>query len=305
MRKKGVSRFGQYNTPPKIGVGYVYIPVGIDRDEFVQTCYRRSRISIMLDQGGGVINECYITQEVLNNVVFPSSNGLTGTPIVFVTDDFNTKPIVVGTLREPDNYNVREDGEMVHEVSYGNTIVSVSGSAKEGTLGISISGQSPNKIFISCVGGEESKIEIEADNEISIKANSKVDVTAYEELSVKMKDVDSEIVSELFADKDSLQLHRDKNIITLDKGNIHIETDKEVNINGGKEPVALAITTVNKLDVLMKYIMVLKNALTDSVTNTTIPLDNGATYKAQISAAISQIKSIKFDDIKADDLFTD
>lgn len=305
MRTKGVSRFGQYNTPPKIGVGYVYIPMGIDRDEFVQTCYRRSRISIMLDQGGGVINECYITQEVLNNVVFPPSNGLTGTPIVFVTDDFNTKPVAIGTLREPDNYNVREDGEIVHEVSYGNTIVSISGSAKEGTLGISISGQSPNKLFLSCVGGEGSKIEIEADNEISVKANSKVDVIAYEELSVKMKDVDGEITSELFADKDSLQLRRDKNIITFNNDNVHIETDKEVNINGGKEPVALAITTVNKLDVLMKYIMVLKNALTNSVTNTTIPLDNGATYKAQISAAISQIKSIKFDDIKADDLFTD
>lgn len=305
MRTKGVSRFGQYNTPPKIGVGYVYIPMGIDRDEFVQTCYRRSRISIMLDQGGGVINECYITQEVLNNVVFPPSNGLTGTPIVFVTDDFNTKPVAIGTLREPDNYNVREDGEIVHEVSYGNTIVSTSGSAKEGALGISISGQSPNKLFLSCVGGEGSKIEIEADNEISVKANSKVDVIAYEELSVKMKDVDGEITSELFADKDSLQLRRDKNIITFNNDNVHIETDKEVNINGGKEPVALAITTVNKLDVLMKYIMVLKNALTNSVTNTTIPLDNGATYKAQISAAISQIKSIKFDDIKADDLFTD
>lgn len=305
MSIKGVSRFGQYNTPPQIGVGYVYIPMGIDRDEFVQTCYRRSRISIMLDQGGGVINECYATQEVLNNVVFPDFNGLTGTPIVFVTDDFNTKPIVIGTLREPDNYNVREDGEMVHEVSYENTIVSISGSAKEGTLGISISGQSPNKIFISCVGGEESKIEIEADNEISIKANSKVDVTAYEELSVKMKDVDSEIVSELFADKDSLQLRRDKNIITLDKENIHIETDKEVNVNGGKEPVALAETTIKKLDTIMQYIIVIKNALTNSIINTSSPLDNGATYKAQISTAIASISSIKFDEIKAEDLFTD
>lgn len=305
MSIKGVSRFGQYNTPPQIGVGYVYIPMGIDRDEFVQTCYRRSRISIMLDQGGGVINECYITQEVLNNVVFPDFNGLTGTPIVFATDDFNTKPIVIGTLREPDNYNVREDGEMVHEVSYENTIVSISGSAKEGTLGISISGQSPNKLFLSCVGGEESKIEIEADNEVSIKANSKVDVTAYEELSVKMKDVDSEITAELFADKDSLQLRRDKNIITLDKDNVHIETDKEVNVNGGKEPVALAETTIKKLDTLMNYIMVIKNALTNSITNTIAPLDNGATYKAQISAAISSISSIKFDEIKAEDLFTD
>jgi hypothetical protein len=305
MSIKGVSRFGQYNTPPQIGVGYVYIPMGIDRDEFVQTCYRRSRISIMLDQGGGVINECYITQEVLNNVVFPPSNGLTGTPIVFVTDDFNTKPIVIGTLREPDNYNVREDGEMVHEVSYGNAIVSISGSAKEGTLGISISGQSPNKIFISCVGGEESKIEIEADNEISIKANSKVDVTAYEELSVKMKDVDSEIVSELFADKDSLQLRRDKNIITLDKGNIHIETDKEVNVNGGKEPVALAETTIKKLDTIMQYIMILKAALMNSSTSAPGVPDSAALYKTNITAAITPISSIKFDEIKAEDLFTD
>lgn len=305
MRKKGVSRFGQYNTPPKIGVGYVYIPVGIDRDEFVQTCYRKSRISIMSDQGGGVINECYITQEVLNNVVFPDFNGLTGTPIVFVTDDFNTKPIIVGTLREPDNFNVREDGEIVHEVSYGNTIISISGSAKEGNLGISVSGETPNRIFISCVGGGESKIDIEADNAVSIKANSKVDVTAYEELSVKMKDVDSEIISELFADKDSLQLRRDKNIITLDKDNVHIETDKEVNVNGGKEPVALAETTIKKLDTLMKYIMTIKNALSNATTNTIAPLDNGATYKAQIATMIASISSIKFDDIKAEDLFTD
>lgn len=305
MSIKGVSRFGQYNTPPQIGYGYVYIPMGIDRDEFVKTCYRKSRISIMLDQGGGVINECYITQEVLNNVVFPDFNGLTGTPIVFVTDDFNTKPIIVGTLREPDNFNVREDGEIVHEVSYGNTIISISGSAKEGNLGISVSGETPNRIFISCVGGGESKIDIEADNAVSIKANSKVDVTAYEELSVKMKDVDSEIISELFADKDSLQLRRDKNIITLDKDNVHIETDKEVNVNGGKEPVALAETTIKKLDTLMKYIMTIKNALSNATTNTIAPLDNGATYKAQIATMIASISSIKFDDIKAEDLFTD
>ena len=305
MSGKGVSRFGQYNLPPQVGIGYVFIPMGVDRDNFVQTCYRKSRISIMLDQGGGVINECYITQEILNNIIFPKQNGSTGTPIVFVSDDFNSKPIVIGTVRDPSNYNVRDDGEMVHEVSYGDTVVNISGNAKEGVIGISISGQSPNKLFLSCVGNKKSKIEIEADNEVSIKANTKVEVTAYEQLSVKMKDVDDEVTSELFADKDSLQLRRDKNIVTLNKDNIHIETDKEVNVNNGREPVALAETTVKKLETLMNYIMLIKNALVNSTTNTVTPLDNGATYKAQISAAINSITSIKFDDIKAEDLFTD
>ena len=67
--KPGVSpAFKRTTTQQTTGFGYVMIPDGVDRDQFVATCFRKCRITIIDDSSGSIIHDCYITNEALQNI---------------------------------------------------------------------------------------------------------------------------------------------------------------------------------------------------------------------------------------------
>lgn len=67
----GVSRERQSDSPYSVGYGYIAIPSGVDRDDYIDTCFRRERVTVITDLGG-VFNDCYITSDALQRISFPS-----------------------------------------------------------------------------------------------------------------------------------------------------------------------------------------------------------------------------------------
>lgn len=202
--KPGVSPTNKKNTAvPPVGFGYIYIPAGVDRDMFVTTCYRTGRVTIMDDAGGGMIKDCYITNEALQNLQFPMENGKVGQPVMWVAQGFQNQPVVVGTFNLTDRVINRSDEEFQVHREWNGNVLNIQGSAKDGTLFIDIKGD-PGFIKISSAGGEKSVLELNSGGEVRVTGCQQLNATAYKEMNVQLLDVDSENRTGIVVNKDGI-----------------------------------------------------------------------------------------------------
>lgn len=108
---KGVSEYEQYNTSNPVYFGYIILPVDVERNKFIELCYRKERVSILVDRGGGIINDCYIDKDVLQHIEFPDkADGTTvGSPIVYVSVPTLNIPFVIAVLSPEDRTELNKE----------------------------------------------------------------------------------------------------------------------------------------------------------------------------------------------------
>lgn len=190
-------------TQQTTGFGYVMIPEGVDRDQYVETCFRRCRITIIDDGSGNVIHDCYITNEALQNVKFPRVVGEKGAPVVWVAQPFQTEPMVIGTFLPQEKIEVRDDEEFIIKREWDKGLLTISGSAKDGSLFISVRGQESGYMKVNVSGDENSAIEVTSSGNIKVEGNGDIDVTAFKNLTAQVIDPDTENRSGIAVNKES------------------------------------------------------------------------------------------------------
>jgi hypothetical protein len=202
--KPGVSPLKKNSAAQQaVGFGYVIIPEGVDRDEFVETCFRQSRIAIVDDSSGNFMLDCYITNEAIQNVKFPKNVGEKGMGVIWVAQPFQTQPLIVGTINEERDTDIRDDEEFVVNRRWGDGMLTITGSAKEGNLFISVKGVPAGYIKIISEGDENSVLELVSSGNVKISANENVEVEAFKKLKAKIIDPDTENESGFSLDKDT------------------------------------------------------------------------------------------------------
>lgn len=186
-----------------VGFGYILIPTDVDRDLFVQTCYRTGRVTIIDDAGGGVMKDCYITTEALQNVKFPRENGKMGQPVMWVAQGFQNQPVVVGTFPLVDKVEDRMDEAFQVHREWGENILNIHGSARDGVLFIDIEG-SPAFMKLSATGDENSVLELNTTGTLRVTGCQKLQATAYQEMNVELLDVEAENRTGITVNKDGI-----------------------------------------------------------------------------------------------------
>lgn len=206
VRKPGVAPVRKQGTVQQTtGFGYVLIPEGVDRDKFVDTCFRKNKISIIDDSEGNVIHECFISNEALQNITFPRKVGEKGTPVMWIAQSYMNQPMVVGTFTATNGkIPMRSDEEFSILREWDKGSLSITGSAKRGTLFISIRGQQFGTMKINALGDENAVLEVGSTGQVKVSGNKRVDVEAFEELTAKMIDPITENESGLTVNKDTL-----------------------------------------------------------------------------------------------------
>jgi hypothetical protein len=69
------------NSLDGMNIGYITIPTGCERKDFIDTCMRRCKVMVYFD-GGVFKQDVPITREALNNITFPDAPGELGSPVV-------------------------------------------------------------------------------------------------------------------------------------------------------------------------------------------------------------------------------
>lgn len=185
----GVSPLNSHNVSQQTsGFGYVIIPEGVDRDNYVKTCFRNCRITIVDDSNGNVFRECYITNEALQNIKFPRVVGEKGIPVAWTSQPTFTLPMIIGTFIPIEKVNIRDDEEFNIVREWDKGLFEIRGSAKDGSLFVKVRGEEAGYIQIDVEGNENALVQVNSSGSIQASANKNVDVTAYTELNAKVKD---------------------------------------------------------------------------------------------------------------------
>ena len=202
--KPGVSPMNKKGTLlQSVGFGYIFMPVDVDRDLFVQTCYRTGRVTIIDDAGGGVIKDCYITTEALQNVKFPRENGKMGQPVMWVAQGFQNQPVVVGTLPLVDKVEERMDEAFQIHREWDGNVLNIQGSARNGVLFIDIEG-TPAFMKLSATGGDDAVLELNSSGTVRVTGCQKLQATAYQEMNVELLDVEADNRTGITVNKDGI-----------------------------------------------------------------------------------------------------
>jgi hypothetical protein len=120
--------------------GYIIIPSDVDRNSFIEQCYRWERVSVLSEGGGGVFHECYISREAIKDVEFPDDSTHTGSCVMFLTDIHSGHPMIFGVLSKEDESQLLREGYFKFSKTYQGSSVIISGDAKKGIMNLSVDG---------------------------------------------------------------------------------------------------------------------------------------------------------------------
>jgi hypothetical protein len=160
-----------YSSQMYIGVqyGYIIIPSDVDRDKFIQQCYRWERVSILIEKGAGVIHDCYITRGALQDVEFPQLSTKLGSCVVFLADLLNGHPIIFGVLSKEDESQLLKEGFFKMTKHLNGGTVEISGDASKGVVNISVSGGSVSELNITANNADgDAKINVRCQGNIAV-----------------------------------------------------------------------------------------------------------------------------------------
>jgi len=169
----------QKNRPYPINTGYIAIPEGVEREQYISNCYSRERVSVMADQGGFMIHDCYVSKEAMKNIWFPKDSEKLGSPVVYIYNAMSTKPIVVSTVSEESATQLLDEGKFKLDKEFNGNRVQILGNAKEGNLFVNV------ETFDDKTSDLVINLSSKKGTNVKVTLNGKTEIHSTEEFSVK------------------------------------------------------------------------------------------------------------------------
>ena len=283
----GVSRYLQFNMIETVGHGYIVIPRLVDRDDYVRTALRRQRVTILPDQGSSYIFDCYVSKEVMRNIIFPPDNESLGSAVVFITPKIPNKPFVIGTMTKEDETDLTEEGSFLLEKSFNNTTVCIKGNAETGVLGISVINNTGDaNCFINLSGSENSSFRVRCKTKATIECDREINLTTRGTINLRSNLANNASTA---------------SSITVDNNNVRIQPNETFRVGEGDVPVPKGDELVAQLEATNEYIETLVSALQTALS--TIDGTAGSVSSGPFNAAIQAASLGSYDDVNSDVAF--
>ena len=228
------------------GVGYVIIPKGANREEYIENCYRTQTVTIQGGYGYSEFGQVYVSQTAIQEIQFPSGiEGADkyGSAVVWVRDDATRAPIIIATIRRQDSYYALGEGTRRIAVGMENGSSVEIFMNRDGSLSISVVGSEESAaqatIRISSPNAD-SKLAVECDNEINITAGKKTRITTPGTVEARFVDDQMEEKTVIRFEPGKGLEYKDEfdNQITAGDGKVNV-TSKEISHNDGSQPMVL------------------------------------------------------------------
>lgn len=296
------------------GIGYIIIPNNKDRDSYIQKCYRNHTVAIRPGLNYSNTYDIPITSDALSKIEFPERTVDLGSTIVWVREDFQNRPVVIGVIKDTGKPSLLSSSQQQIIQEYGNQLAQIFLDAKKSLLNISVVGNNANPavVNVKATGSSEDEVNIESGG--SIHHNSRNEThTITEEYSVSITNGLKEIYQLTINDKELKILDQWGNSVNINElsnelkdayGRTLLMNKDEVHYTDGfKNEVIFnednAQIICNKFNVGQgAEQMVLGNTLKDllerlitSIQNITVPTPHGISGKPINTAQFASIKS--------------
>ncbi len=164
---------GNSNGIPQSGVGYIIVPSGSDRSEYITRCYRTHTVSINGGLGCSNMHNVKITDTALRNIKFPNDLNETGTPVVWIRESFYNRPIVIDTLTVTGDTSFGTDAHQAMAKSVGDQSAGVHVDGG-GVASLSADGgtNAAGAVNIKAVGSNGTAVNIESTDQVNESAKT-------------------------------------------------------------------------------------------------------------------------------------
>ena len=211
-----------------ITYGHVIVPLGVDRDKFVINCFNRERVSVILENGQGVMLDCYVDKSTIRDLIFPASSNNLGS-YVCVLQQKGKKGVIIGTVSyENESQRLKENDIRLEKFDKSGNISGIRGNATDGNLAINCINKINSAIInINVIGKDDSgTLNINTNNQVNITSTNSVNVSSFGEVSIKSlnKDTKDEF-TEINIKKDEIYISS--------KGAINVVSESTIDFNNG------------------------------------------------------------------------
>ena len=277
------------------GVGYVVIPRGVDRDEYIENCYRTQTVTIQGGYGYSEFGQVYVTQTAMQEIEFPSGDegaDRFGSAVVWVRDDNTRAPIIVGTVRRQDEYYALGEGTKRVAVNMPNGSGVEIWMNRDGNIQISVTGSSESAasaVIKVSSPNEDSKVVLDCDNEVLVNAGKKVSITTPGTVEARFVDDQMEEKTVIRFEPGKSLKYKDEfdNKVTAEDGKVNVKS-KEISHNDGNEPMVLGDKLGDLIDKLLDKIMALTVVTPAGTSSVPVNVADFAALKTEINNIKSQ-----------------
>lgn len=280
------------------GIGFIVVPNEVDREQYIEDCYRTNTVTINGGLGYGYFSGVAVDIDVMQQLRFPTNvdNDTRGTAVVWIKDSISQRPVIVAVLRNQDEYFPLSQYQRYHKCEFEGKVVEVFFDANTSNLNINIIGDDQEaanlNIKVTSVN-KDSSINLECDNEVNLYPESALNVITSGKVVVNVtKDGETKTEIQYEAEKGFHYKDEFENEVTAKDGEINI-ISKKINHNKGKEPMVLGDTLKGILSDLIDAIMAITVV---SPSGPTSPPSNAAQFtaiKGQLNTILSKISNLE------------
>lgn len=157
----------------EIGTGYIVIPEGVNKEEYIESCFTKENFCIMTNDGGFIPNVLCMKQ-VLNDLKFPEDYTGLGTQVIFVNFDEYNIPVIIGTVSKQGLSEYRNEGDLNFSKNLKGNEIGFVGNLFLSKLSIFCRNlfNKKSKINIEVVGNEESELNLVSSGWVCSKSNT-------------------------------------------------------------------------------------------------------------------------------------
>jgi hypothetical protein len=277
-----MNKIGIPNKRYHIGICYVILPGNVDRDTYIQGCFRKGMVTVQFENGS-FMNDVHIDIETLQNIDFPEATQQLGSALVYNNEYVHNKPMIIGRLLKGDETTNLSEKEFRFERYSQNGSVSISGKGKDGNLFIKVSAtidsldttKTRGNIFVDVINSNN-----EGNINLNVQGNINIELQNF-----NMNILNSSTIKA--------------------KSDINIDTDTEMNI-GASDKVQATFRGNDTVTELKKEVQALTDLIQSIASIVPVSVVSGApdatwtAWQATV-AAITQRGS--FDDVQSSKIF--
>ncbi len=295
------------------GIGYIWIPERVERNKFVETCFRTTKVSFVTEDGQ-VYNNVSIDKVAINHIEFPDENRTLGSPVVYMVIPFHDQPVILGVYNSLDEFSKLEEKQFNLERITSTGSVRISGKGKTGELFISVNqydnnssdqtdlqeDEQPNpqvlggKIYIDVQNDSgTAELNVNVKGSLNIVTENKTTIKNAKELEFEVRDEVEDPDNDLAGVTTKLSVKNGEitfKIVTLDEEGNETEDLKTVLTYSRKVGLSFIDEFGNKLITTEDQVQVLgaKQVLGEGKE----PLVLGSTFKQEIEKEKARVTGI-------------
>lgn len=218
------------------GVGWVVVPQGLSREEYVTECYRTNTVAINGGYGHSIFRNVKVDDDVMQRIAFPQDYTTFGTAVVWIKDNVSGYPVVIAAITEKQNYEEITENQWSISKQVGDKKVQILLDGNNSTLFVDVFGgtTADSQFNVKLTSSTKNNaFNLFCDGRVSVTATKQLVLKSDEDVTVSIEE-DGNTKTAITVKKGGGMTYDDEfgNKVTLQDGKVTIDA-KSVVVNGG------------------------------------------------------------------------